>query len=186
MKETFIGLTRAVEIQTVTRAEVNDAGEVLTPILIFPYGYSHNPPVGSRVVGQAIDGDRGNSYGTAYHPISQVKTLNPGDVALNTAFDSANDVVGTQRILLNGADGSIVIVAGTGRITLGQTGKITITGRDITVDGDLKVTGRVDAEGTIQSETEVTVPVADAFVHLSTHTHTVSGPNTSPPTRSAV
>ena len=182
-KETFIGLVRAVEIGNLYRADVNDAGEGLTPVLVMPYGISHNPPIGSRCVGLVIDCDRGNPYGTAYHPLSTIRTLSEGDVALNTTQDEPQSETGTHRILLRQSDGAIVIVSGSGKVTLTQDGKIELSG-EIVVEGDLQVNGKIDATGIIESP----AGVKSNGVDLATHTHlgvTPGSAATSPPTKTA-
>ena len=183
-RETFIGIVRAVEITNLARAEINDAREILAPVLVFPCGLNYNPPPGSRVVGLAIDGDRANTYGIAYNTQNTIQPMQSGDVALNTPFDETQLEIGTHRIHLYAQDGSITIVAGDSKITLEQDGSVRVSG-NIVLDGDVKVEGKLSATGVIESDTEISANGVD----LSTHQHIIMGGSsagtTSPPTKTA-
>lgn len=138
--------------------EVDDAIE-----RIQEYGFSSVPPKDSEVLLTEVGGSRDNMVVTAtdshdYRPMGSES----GEVVVYSQYG--------QTVHLK-ADGSAVVTASQGAVTLAaDAGSITIQGNNVTVDGNLTVTGTTTFSGAVTMAQ--TLAVTGAVTMLATLTVT--------------
>lgn len=133
--------------------------------VIYHYGYTTNPPVGSDAVILNIAGDSTNGVviGTA-HKASRPKGLLPGQTLIYTADGDTILLAGNSG---DGQGNGIVITPNGNNGTVLINGALTVTG-NITTQSDLFVGESAVVQGVVEAMQDV----YGGGVSLQTHTHT--------------
>lgn len=97
-----------------TMRGLNKQGDI---VLITPYGFDHNPPVGSLGVVFQIQGNEGNRFAIASYPQKRERNLKPGEVA------TGNNLTGSKVVFKQNGD---IDITCNGNININCTGDVNI------------------------------------------------------------
>lgn len=182
-------------------AQISYLGKTANAELIYPYGLSSNPPVGSIAVIFNVQGQEENRVGIANYPGARFKNLKAGEVALgnfitksNIKFLESGDIVVTsmndmqviisQNNTVSIGGGCAVNITSNATVNIG--GSATITCPTSTVHGDVTINGNLAVNGDSISTGNFTTSgdVVASGISLATHVHggvESGGDTTNPP-----
>ena len=121
------------------KARVKGLGKETTVYVIYPYGLTANAPEGALCVSWPVSGQESDRAAIADFPQLRPKDLEPGEVALS------NYLTGSEvRFKANGD----INITSASDVNITATTALTITAPDVTITGDVEVTGTITNNGT--------------------------------------
>lgn len=147
---------------------------------LYPYGYSANPPASSGVTLFEVLDNSKHLVGIPYEPDTRFKNLNPGEVQLGnqttgSSIKFSND---GQMITITNGNNTITV---DGDMNITVSGEVSINAPQVTINGDLRVSGSVTDNYNTNTKTMSDMRTAyNAHAHISNGNGNLTDPTDTP------
>ena len=152
-------ISEVTDTEAHSRAVVEYLGAQTEVVLLQPYGFSANPPVGSLGTIFQSNGDQGTKYAMVNDPLNRFRNLAPGEVKVGNYGHASSIYFNDQQQIVIETGSSTVTINENGSMVIDSPEGITINGGNVTVVG-----GDVIADG----------------ISLKTHVHPITSGSSAP------